>query len=123
MAIEKHELKISTSGSAGSASGSGVLALPLCELVAVHLDYHASAPATTDVTITASGNPAARTIFTRSNSATDGWFRPREQKHDTNASAITGDYAEPVIHANILVDVAQADALTDAVVLTFYVRV
>lgn len=57
MAIEKHTLNISTTGSAGSATGSGILSVPLCELLAVHLDYHASCPATADVTVKAVGDP------------------------------------------------------------------
>ena len=123
MSIEKHEIKVSTTGSAGSASGSAVLALPLCELVAVYLDYHASAPATTDVTVSSPGNPAALTVLTKSNNATDGWEYPKVQKDDNTGAAITGDYADPVIHGNLLVEVAQADALTDCVVVTVYVRV
>ena len=123
MSIEKHEIKISTTGSAGSASGSAILALPLCELVAVYLNYHASAPATTDVTISSPGNPAALTILTRSNSATDGWFYPHVNDHDNAAAAVTGSYSDPVVHGNLLIEVAQADALTDCLVLTTYVRV
>lgn len=121
--IEHHQVKVSTTGSAGSASGSAVLALPLCELVAVYLDYHASAPATTDVTITSPGNPAAVTILTRSNSATDGWFYPSINLHDNTAAAVTGAYAAPPIHGNLSVSVAQADALTDCVILDVYVRI
>ena len=122
MPVEKHTLKVSTTGSAGSASGSGILTLALCELLAVHLDYHASAPATTDVTLSSPGQPASQTILTRSNSATDGWFYPRRQKDDNAAAAITGDYDKFVVHGNLLLEIAQADALTDCVTATVYVR-
>lgn len=122
MTIRSYTVAISTTGSAGSASGSAVLALPLCELVALHLDYHASAPATTDVTVTAIGNPASVTVMTRTSSATDGWFYPKVQKHDSSASAITGDYADPVVHSNLLIEVGEANALTDCVTVTVYVR-
>ena len=124
MSIEKHTLTISTTGSAGSASGSGILSLPLCELVAIHLDYHADAPATTDVTVTATGDPASVTLLTRTSSVTDGWFYPGVNVHDNTAAAVTGAYAPPVIHNGALtIAVAQADALTGCVVATVLVRV
>lgn len=123
MTIEKHELKVSTTGSAGSATGSAVLSVPLSELLAVYVDYHASAPATTDLTLSSPGNPAAVTILTLTNVNTDGWYYPKVQKHDNTGSAITGDYANPIIHGNILLDIAQGDALTDIVVLTVYLKV
>jgi hypothetical protein len=122
MAIEKHELKVSTTGSAGSASGSAILAAPLSELVAMYVDYHASAPATTDLTLTAPGNPASVTVLTLTNNATDGWYYPKAQKHDNTGSAVTGDYADPVVHSHLNLALAQCDALTDAVVVTFYLR-
>ena len=123
MAVEKHTLKISTTGSAGAATGSGILSLPLCELVAIYLDYHASAPATTDVTVKSVGDPATVTLLTRSNSATDAWMYPKVQDHDNVAAAITGSYSDPVIHAGALsIELAQADALTDCLVATVYIR-
>jgi hypothetical protein len=121
--IESHQLAISTVGNAGAATGSAVLALPPSELVAVYLDYHNSAPATTDVTITSPGNPASLTILTRSNSATDGWFYPKVQDHDNVAAAVVGSYSDPPIHGNIQIDLAQSDALTNALVATLLVRV
>ncbi len=123
MTIQKHELKVSTTGSAGTATGSSVLALPISELVAIYVDYHASAPSTTDLTLTSPGNPASVTILTLTNVNTDGWYYPKVQKHDNAGAAITGDYADPPIHGNLQIDLAQADALTDAVVTTVYVRV
>ena len=123
MTIEKHELAVSTTGSAGSATGSGILAVPLSELVAVHFDFHASAPATLDTTLSSSGNPAAQTFLTLTNVNTDAWYFPKLQKHDNVGAAITGDYADPVVHGNLLLDLAQADALTNCVVATIYLRV
>jgi hypothetical protein len=121
--IEIHQLAISTVGTAGNATGSGVLAVAPSELVAVYLDYHASAPATTDVTITSPGNPASLTILTRSNSATDGWFYPKVQDHDNVAAAVVGSYSDPPIHANIQISIAECDALTNALVATLLVRI
>ncbi len=123
MVIEKHTLKVTTVGSAASAVGSGSLALPLGKLVAIYLNYHASAPATTDVTITSPGNPATQTFLTVSNNATDGWYFPKEQDMDNTGAAITGSYSDPLVHNNLLMAVAGSDALTDAVEATVYVEV
>lgn len=123
MTVEKHELAVSTVGVAGSATGSGIVSVPLSELVAVHADYHASAPATTDLTIKSPGDPASVTILTLTNGNTDGWYYPKVQKHDNVGAAITGDYADPPVHGNLLAELAQCDPLSNAVVLTFYLRV
>ena len=123
MTIEKHELKVSTTGSAGSASGSSVLAVPLSELVACYVDYHGSAPSTTDLTLKSPGNPVSVTLMTLTNTNTDAWKYPTVNLHDNVGAAVTGAYAAPVVHGNITADLAQCDALTDAVVLTIYLRV
>ena len=123
MTIERHELKVSTTGVAGSASWSSILAVPLSELVAVYVDYHGSAPSTTDLTLKSPVNPASVTLMTLTNTNTDAWKYPKVQKHDNVGAAITGDYADPVVHGNLQCDLAQCDALTDAAVLTVYLRV
>lgn len=120
--IKAYTLKVSTTGSAGSAAGSAALAVPLSELVAIYADYHASAPSTTDLTITSPGNPAAQTVLTLTNNKTDGWYYPRQQKCDNAGNLITGDYDKFVLNGNLLASLAQCDALTDAVTLTIYVR-
>lgn len=123
MAIEKHIVTINTVGSAGSATGSGLHAVPFSELVAVHYNYNASMPSTTDVTLTLPGNPAEVVALTVTNANTDAWFRPRNQNHDNVGAAITGSYDKYLIHRNLLLEIAQADALTDALIATIYVRV
>ena len=124
MVIEKHTLKVTTTGSAGSASGSAQLALAISRLVAIHLNYDASAPgATTDVTVKTPGNPATKTLLTVSNNATDGWYFPKEQDMGNTGSLITGSYSDPLIHNNLLIEVAQGDALTDILTATVYVDV
>jgi hypothetical protein len=123
MAIEKHTIKVSTTGSDASATGSLVAALPYCELLAARLDFHASAPGTTDTTLSSPGGPVAVTILTVTNSSTDAWFYPTHQLDDSSASAITGAYIPAIIHGNLLVELAGCDALTDALTLTVFVRV
>ena len=123
MAIERHTIKVSTTGSAASATGSLVVALPYCELLATYLNFHASAPGTTDTTLSSPGDPVAVTLLTVTNSATDAWYYPSIQLDDNSGSAITGAYVPAIIHGNLLVELAGSDALTDALTLTVFVRV
>ena len=112
--IATSRIAITTTGSAGAAAGSGT-SIPIQGfLLEVYLDYHASAPATTDVTIT---EPVFGTVLARSNSATDGWFAPRKQTCDP-AAADTGIYDLIPVNGELTITVAQADALTDCVVVT-----
>ena len=123
MAIEKHIIKVSTTGSDASATGSRVTALPYCELLAVRMDFHASAPGTTDTTLSSPGGPVSVPLLTVSNSVTDAWYYPTHQLDDSSGSAITGAYIPAVIHGNLLTELAGSDALTDALVMTIFVRV
>jgi hypothetical protein len=123
MAIERHVIKVSTTGSDASATGSLVVALPYCELLAAYLNFHASAPASTDTTLSSPGDPVGLTLLTVTNSATDAWYYPTHQLDDSSGSAITGAYIPAVIHGNLLVELAGSDALTDALTLTIFVRV
>ena len=122
MAIEKYTIKVSTTGSDASATGSLVTALPLWELLAVYANFHASAPASTDTTISSPADPVAVTLLTITNSATDAWYYPTHQLDDASGSAITGAYIPAIVHGNLLVELAGCDALTDALTLTAYVR-
>ena len=123
MAIEKHTVKVSTTGSDASATGSLVTALPYCELLAVYMNFHADAPASTDTTLSSPGGPVAVTLLTITNSATDAWYYPPHQLDDNSVSEITGAYIPAVIHGNLLTELAGCDALTDALVMTIFVRV
>ena len=123
MAIERHTVKVSTTGSDASATGSRVTALPYCELLAVYMNSHADAPASTDTTLSSPGDPVSVTLLTVTNSATDAWFYPTHQLDDSSASAITGAYIPAIVHGNLLTELAGSDALTDALTMTIYVRV
>ena len=123
MAIERHTVKVSTTGSDASATGSRVTALPYCELLAVYMNFHADAPASTDTTLSSPGDPVSVTLLTVTNSATDAWFYPTHQLDDSSASAITGAYIPAIVHGNLLTELAGCDALTDALTMTIFVRV
>lgn len=110
-------IRVTTTGSAGSATGETTddfLVHGL--LLGVRLDYHASAPVTTVVTITEAGG-LKRTLLTAPASATDVSFNP----HNTTQTTVgvnTGFY-EPFYldGVNITVTVTASNALTDAVVV------
>ena len=123
MAIERYVIKVSTTGSDASATGSLVTALPYCELLAGYFNFHADAPASTDTTLSSPGDPVALTLLTITNSATDAWYYPSIQMDDNAGAAITGAYVPAIIHGNLLVELAGSDALTDALTLTIFVRV
>lgn len=87
-------------------------------LLVVYLDFHASAPATTDTTIAYAergGN-----VLAVSNSATDAVFAPRQGLVDNTNTAITGGNAPFPLAGRLTVSLAQCDALTDAVTAWFY---
>jgi len=83
-------------------------------LLDVFIDYHADAPATTDVTIS---DPLFGNLVVKSDNATDCKLAPREPTVDA-AAALTGLYDLIPIHSSLTISVAQADALTDCVAVT-----
>jgi len=108
---------ITTTGAAGSSTGSGTVSCVPGELAFVKLDYHASAPgATTDVALTQAVEPTA--ILTNTDSATDTTVCPKLTCVDTTGTAITNSHAPLYIHGAVSVAVAQCNALTAAVTVT-----
>lgn len=106
---------IDTSGSSGSATGSATIAVPAWGYLEwIYIDYHASAPATTDVTIAHAGTPPGGNILVRSDSKTDGIFYPRGAACDAAASAITNSAVRISVGGSVTVSIAQCDALTGA---------
>lgn len=83
-------------------------------VVGIYVKYNDSPPsATTDVTVKTKGtSPAAPTynLLVISNAATNGWFYPRAQVHDTTGTAIVGQYTPLLINDYINVVIAQANA-------------
>lgn len=122
IAVER--IAVTTTGSAGSASGSGYSAGALVgELLTVIYDFHASTPATADVTVKTKGStPPSYTLAVTANTATDTIQHPRAKPVDNANTAITNAH-DPFPLADIVeVAVAQADALTDAVVVWLIYR-
>lgn len=120
--IRSFTVAVTTTGGAGVATGSGSTTETIeGYLLDVSLDYHASAPATTDVTVTHSGTPTA--ILTVSNTATDGRYPVRDTAVTAAAgAAITNSHVPIPINGTFTVSVAQCDALTAAVTATIRVQ-
>lgn len=118
--MPQYRIAVTTTGSAGSATGTGTSTSPVRGVLnGIKIDYHASAPVTTDVTI-AESTGMVRTLLTRTSSATDGVFYPGAQQHDTSAATVTS-YAPYILAGDyVTVTVAECDALTDAVVVLIH---
>ena len=112
-------IPVTTTGSAASATGSATSDALYGEIVDIYLDFHASAPATTDTTIAYADRGG--NILVVSNSATDALIAPRQKTVDSANAAITDSYGPFVVNGSLTVSLAGSDALTNALVA--YVRV
>lgn len=128
MMIKKTKIAVTTTGSAGSASGTGVSDTVIQgQILRVDVDYHASAPATTDITIAQTNEAIAANIVSKSNSNTDATYYPQVQVTDNGGTGLTYDgtrvVSMPYVACDTLtVTVSQCDALTNAVVVEVYYR-
>lgn len=118
MAIEI--ARVTTVGSAGSATGTAVISGLRGLLARLAGNWHADAPAgTSDVTIVETWDGGSRTLYTKSNSVTDFDFAPQIAAADNTGTAITGAYAPvALIGSTITITVAQSDALTNCLIVT-----
>ena len=117
--IRTYTISLTTTGSAGSAAASDVTERIQGWFLDAYLDYHASAPATTDVTITQTGQ--ADSVLTVADNKTDGRYAPRQALVSRAAAAITNSHDLIPVSGTLTVAVAQCDALTNAVVATIRV--
>ena len=124
MAFTTRTVKLTTSGGAGVSAASAQVGVPAGVLVGVQVNYHGSAPATTDVTITHVADGVSKTVLTLTNNNTDkGMLSPLEQAVDNAGAALAGQYVNPGVFGRFQVDVAQCNDLTDAVKVTFLFEV
>lgn len=122
-AINSIRIPVTTTGSAGSATGDTTTAIPQGirgALMSFYVDCHASLPATTDITITEVGG-AGRTLFTLTNRNTGGEFPVRISEVGTTGTAGSGVTTFLLDGTQIKVALAQANALTNAVVVYAYI--
>jgi len=116
--IQVVPIRVTTTGSAGSATGSADSRhIVRGQVLGVYLNFHASAPATTDTTLKTKGGAApSYDLLVVSNSATDAFLVPRAKPVDNANAAITDAHAPFPVADYLTLSVAGCDALTDAVV-------
>lgn len=119
--IKKVVISVTTTGSAGSATGDALSSEVVNGFViGAYVNYHASAPgATTDVLLQ-TADPAI-TMTTISNNATDGYYSTLKNIVDTAAAAVSGVYTYYPVSGHLKVSVTGCNALTAAVVVTYFV--
>lgn len=124
--IRKHRVTLTTTGSAGSAVATSTLTVGRPGFVrAIAVDYHASAPVTTDLVIKAD-SASGVTLFTNTSSATDIAAKPVGMPgiDEANAALAATDSSSGgwPFGTGLYFDVAQADALTGAVVVDVWLE-
>lgn len=123
--IIHRQARITTTGSAGSAAGTAHIPLPPGLIKAVAVTHHASGAATTDTVLKADSTDGV-TIFTQGNSATSLTARPvgtTAVDEGRAATAATDGFGGGFpIRSGVFVDVAQDDALTEAVIVDLWLQ-
>lgn len=125
MAVEVRKVAVTTTGSAGAAEGEAYSASPINgEVYAVRVDWHASAPATSDIDVVIEGddNRPEVVLYAKDSAVTDIWVYPQVQATDTAGAAITGAYQRLIVNGRVKVNVVQCDALAVAVTVYVFVR-
>ena len=118
--IQKVAIKVTTTGSAGSATGDGDSAEIVNGFVlGWNIDFHASAPSTTDVAVKTL-EPTV-TLSTISNVNTDAYYSTMKQIVDASGAAVTGVYTFYPVSGKIRVSVTGCNELTDAVTVVVFV--
>ena len=122
--IREEVIKVTTTGSAGSAVGATNSPAAIeGKILAIFFDFHASTPSTADVTVTERiGTTDIQTICVETSSTTDVMRYPRVAVEDNAEAGVEYAtnfpiYDNYVTVGKLRVAVAQADALTDAVVV------
>lgn len=111
-------IKVTTTGGAGVATGTGDSGKPIRgRVLGVYFNWHASAPATTDTTLRTKGNASpSYNLLVVTNSVTDAFIVPAAKPVDNANAAITNAHTPFPVDDYLEVSVAQCDALTNAVV-------
>lgn len=116
--ILRYAVRVTTTGSDGSATGAGFTP-PIAGLfIGGYFNFHASAPATTDTTVT--DVATGRTLLTLTDTATDVMHVTQKNATDSTGTAISGAYGYEPIDGEVKVALAGSNALTDAIVAHLY---
>lgn len=116
--IVTESVTVTTTGADGSGAGSGETKAYSGYLLAVYLNFHGSAPGTTDTTIAyknVGGN-----ILVVTDSATDAMIAPRITCVTNANAAVTNSYDRYPVNQPLTITLAQSNAFAAAVVATFF---
>lgn len=116
---------VNTTGSAGSALGSASTFAEQGEILGMLINYNATAPGTTDITISSQdgdANHIAPSIYAKANSVTDVYIVPGRFAVSNADAALTSDVTPDRMFFGtpLSVSVAQSNALTNAVSVTIF---
>lgn len=118
MTFKVIQIDVTTTGSAGSATGTQDSEPLHGVLEAVEIDYLSTAPNTTTVDIDTlkQGDATDVKVLDKAGSNTDITHYPRKQLEDNTGTAITGQYGRFVLTGRkVRVSVAASNALVPAV--------
>lgn len=120
--VQPYIVRVTTSGEAGTSTGTGTVKGVAGVFARLAINWHASAAATSDLTITESWDGGSRILYASTDSVTDVDTAPLYGASDIDASgaASAASTGMPLmlIGGTITVSVAQGDALTDCVIVT-----
>lgn len=124
--MNKTRIYVTTTGAAGSATGAGVSdSVIRGHILRVDVDYHTSAPATTDLTLRQTNEAVAANIVNLANQNTDKTVYPRVGVTDSTGAGLTLDGTRLQVAPYVCCDtltarLADCDALTNAAVVDVY---
>lgn len=105
--IRTYTIDITTTGTAGSATGSGTTTRPVNGVImAIKVDYTSQA-ATADTTIV---DGLGQALLTLTDTNTDGWFYPHPEIHSPTGSAINKHTCPFVCDSYVTASIAQSNA-------------
>ena len=107
--IRTYTIDITTTGVAGSATGTGRTNVPVNGRIgAIKIDFTGQA-STADTTIT---SELGQTFLTLTNVNTDGWYYPHPDIHDTTGNVLNKHTVPFITSGYISASVAQSNAGT-----------
>lgn len=114
-----YTVAVTTTGSAGSATGTATIKGARGLLVGRRVDWHASAPAgTSDITIVEATDAGSVTLYSTTNSVTDNASPLVIAAGDSGGAAVSGQYMPYALRGGVItITVSQSDALTNCAVV------
>lgn len=122
--IRTAKITVTTTGSDGSATGEGYSNAPINGVLkALRVDWHASAPGTSDidVVVESDDNHPEVTLYDKDDANSDRWVYPTIEQTDT-AGTGRSTYQSIPVAGRLKVSVAGCDALDPAVVVYAFVE-